>query len=129
MARITITGTPQEVLTKLEAVRDICNKRNDEGWKLFQRDEEWEYIPIYDERLCSICASFAGRWVGERIPVEFNQWRRYHPLRTLLKNEVYPNTHELYNFLHGICRCVLRWADYFYILTERLWREFEEVAM
>jgi len=130
MVELIISGTPQEILTQLEAVKVVADMRNEDGWRLFQSDEEWNYETEKDERVCPVCLSFAGQWVGDQIPVEFNQWKRHHPLRYLEKNEVYPNTHEGsgYDFLWGLRRCVLEWIDYFFTLTRRLWREFEAVT-
>ena len=126
----TISGTPNEILVKLESAKEVATRRNEEGWVLFQDDEDWEYIPIYDENLCYICESFGGQMNGTQIPVNFD-WKREHPLQLLLKNEVYPNTHESHpDFgLKGVCRCVLQWDDYMYVLTNRLFREMEDATL
>ena len=124
---ISISGTPTEILEKLESAKIITERRKTEGWRLFQEDEDWEYIPIYDERLCPICESFGGRMNGAQIPVEFNLWKREHPRQPLEKNEVYPNTHESFPTfgLRGVCRCLLQWVDYLFVLTRRLFNEIE----
>ena len=124
-------GTVEEIYDKLLAVKSVINMRRNEGWRFFQDDEDWDYQPIYDERLCPICESFGGRMSGPQIPTEFSHWRREHPLWALEKNEVYPNTHESYpSFdLQGQCRCTLHWSDYMYVLTNRLWMEMEEATI
>lgn len=107
--------------------KNVTQQRKLEGWRLFQYDEDWQYIPIYDERLCPICESFGGGINGAQIPVEFSQWKREHPLQPLMKNEVYPNTHASFPTfgLRGTCRCILQWDDYMYVLLNRLFNEIE----
>ena len=123
---MTISGTPGEVVKKLVAAKAVTTYRKQAGWTLFNADEEWDYIPIHDERLCPVCASFEGRWNGLALPIEFMDWRRpLHPYQILANNEVYPNVHTTYPYLRGNCRCVLEWVDYLYTLTNRLMDELE----
>lgn len=125
---ITVQGTPEEIFRKLTAAKAVTTFRNQAGWPMFQFDEEYTYIPVHDDRLCPVCAAFAGMWNGAQIPVEFPDWRRpFHPFRVLINNEVYPNVHTTYPFLKGDCRCVLNWDDYLYVLTNRLMTELEAV--
>ena len=130
MPEITIRGKPQQILQDLLVMNIIASTRSNEGWELFQVDEEWEYIPVWDIDLCPVCESYAGPWTGDQVPIEFHQWKRQHPLRTLMKNEVYPNTHESVgaSFLYGTCRCVLEWADFFFTCLMRLHNELEMIA-
>jgi len=124
---ISISGTPQEILSKLEAAKEVTQRRKTDGWRLFQSDEEWEYIPVWDNRLCPVCESFSGRWVGAQIPVEFSHYKRWE------KNHVKPGTHIDYPHLkpanapdaYGGCRCNLFWPDYLFILSNRLFSELE----
>lgn len=130
MPRFEISGTPQEVLIKLKAAYEVASRRNEGGWPLFQDDEEWNYVPVFDERTCDICASFAGRWTGLQIPIEFPDYKTWG------KAHVKPAVHITYPFLgkstapdaYGGCRCNLYWDDYLYVLTERLWREMEDTS-
>jgi len=130
MPQFRITGTPQEILTGLEAIKTVTSQRKNEGWELFQSDEEWRYEAQQDERTCDICASFVGRWIGLQVPVEFSDYKTWG------KAHVKPGVHITYPFLkwstapdsYGGCRCNLYWDDYLYVLTERLWREMEDTT-
>ena len=126
---ITITGSLDEVQSKLLAAKTVTSYRKEVGWTLFQIDEDWEYEPIFDDRLCPVCADFAGQWLGVQIPIKFPDLKRSeHPIFMLMNNEVYPNVHTTYPFLKGDCRCILHWNDYLYILMSRLMNEIEEVT-
>lgn len=120
---VTISGTAQEVLAKLQAVKEITRNRNEEGFRIYQPDEDWTYIPIYDERLCPVCEGFGGRWNGAQVGVEFTDIENIHPFRSLMINERYPNTHTTYPWLKGDCRCLLQLNDYMFIFHNRLVNE------
>jgi len=125
---ITITGTPDQILAKLEAIREVTRTRKAEGFQLFQPDEEWTYIPIHDERLCPICASFQGPWNGVQVGIEFTDISNQHPFRSLGNNERYPNVHTTYPWLKGQCRCVLHLNDYLFIFNNRLINDIRVAA-
>lgn len=117
---INITGDIHSILIGLEGASKQVKIRKARGWQMFQSDEEWRYIPINDKRLCYKCEDFAGDWRGNEIRSEFENRRMTHPLYPLDKNEAYPNTHESYKQLRGICRCRLVWQDYMFTLLMRL---------
>jgi len=127
---IIVSGTFNELLLKMEVIKGVTTRRKDEGWILFQLDEEWKYETRPDERVCDICRSFAGDMNGVKIPVEFSEWKRWG------KNQVKPGTHIYYDRKwsydpdsYGGCRCNLFWYDYMFVLTNRLFKEFEDVTL
>ena len=128
---LTISGTAEELLRKMEAIKEVCIRRNNDGWDLFQDDEEWEYVVRQDGRTCNVCLSFAGKTVGSQIPVLFGHYKTWG------KAHVKPGTHADYPYLKWAndpdaymgCRCNLYWYDYMYVLMKRLWQEFEEVSI
>jgi len=125
-----ISGTLDELLIKLQNIKVVTEARKAIGWRYFQDDEDWSYEVRGDERVCSYCLSYAGRWVGSMIPTEFSDYRVWD------KAHVKPGTHIYYPFLvwsddpdsYGGCRCNLRWYDYLFVLANRLLEEMESVV-
>lgn len=109
--------------------KKVTSMRKEEGWMLYQPDENWTYIPVYDERLCPICESFGGLWNGSSIPARLPDTNNEHPLERLDNNERYPNTHTTFPHLKGQCRCLLHFDDYLRTLAERLMAEIEVMTL
>ena len=116
------------LLQALEAMKNVTETRKNEGWPLFQDDEEWRYEAVSDYRTCYVCAGWEGDVRGPEIPVEFNNYARWG------KNHIKPGTHighpELIDAnspdAYGGCRCNLYWDDYLYVLLMRLDTELRE---
>lgn len=125
---IQVTGTPAEILTRLESLKRVTQRRKEEGFRIYQEDEDWTYTPIYDERLCPVCESFGGEWNGVQVGIEFKDIKSVHPFRQLANDERYPNVHVTYPWLRGDCRCVLRLNDYLFTFNLRLLNEMEAVT-
>jgi len=127
MPRITIKGTIDELLWKLEAMKVVTNIRKALGWRYFQDDEEWRYVTQNDEHVCNICQGYSGGWIGNQLLVEFPS------LKVWGKAHIKPGTHINFPYLkwanapdaYGGCRCNLRWYDYLFVLTNRLFIEME----
>jgi len=125
-----ISGTPDELLVKLQDIKVVIDARKAVGWRYFQDDEEWRYETQSDSRVCEICLGYAGRWIGTQIPIEFSDARVWS------KAHVKPGTHLYFPHLrwanapdaYGGCRCNLFWDDYIYVLANRLLEEMESVA-
>ena len=107
----------------------VTSERNGAGWDLWQPDEEWQYIPIFDERVCPICEGFEGVWNGTQIPFNLPDTDNNHPFQDLANNERYPNVHDTYLELKGKCRCVIRFNDYLRTLADRLMAEIEVLTV
>lgn len=130
MIRFTIMGTPQEILSRLEAVNEVANRRKNDGWPLFQQDEEWTYETQEDSRVCDVCLGFAGRFFGVDILSLFGAYKTWGKAHVKPGTHItYPRTWSTAPDAYGGCRCNLYWHDYFYVLTERLWREMEMAAI
>lgn len=118
------------MISKLEAAKAVTSRRKDEGWELFQSDEDWEYETRSDGRTCKTCLSFAGRTSGIQIPVLFGHYKTWG------KAHVKPGTHADYPRLKWAddpdayfgCRCNLYWYDYMFVLANRLFQEIEDVT-
>lgn len=130
MPEMRISGTPNELLIKLQNIKVVTEARKAVGWRYFQDDEDWSYVPQSDERVCNICRGYAGGWVGSQIPVEFTDNRVWN------KAHVKPGTHLYFPHLrwanapdaYGGCRCNLYWYDYLFVLANRLLEEMESVV-
>lgn len=128
MPEIRLGGTPDNVLASMMIVKATIQRRKDEGWQLFQDDEEWNYRTQSDERVCNVCRGYAGRWIGSQIPVEFPDYKVWD------KAHVKPGTHIYFPHLkwanapdaYGGCRCNLYWADFLYTLLIRLDQELKQ---
>lgn len=131
--QVVISGTLDEVYRKLLAAKVVTTHRKYSGWVLFHPDEQWIYQSENDDRVCPWCLSyesyFGSGLSGVIVPSEFPQWRREHPHKAILNNEIYPNTHELDRVpAKGICRCVLHFVDYLTTLAERLMTEIGDMT-
>ena len=127
---VTLRGTPREILVQLIEAKKVTTMRKDEGWFLYQPDENWTYTPFaWDERLCPVCESFAGPWNGTQIPAQLPDTNSEHPLQRLANNERYPNTHVTFPYLKGQCRCLLHFDNYLRTLAERLMSEIEVMIL
>lgn len=120
MPTINVTGDIRSILLALEGASEQVKMRKVRGWEMFQSDEEWRYEPRNDWKTCYICRDMPKNWRGNEIRTEFEHRKMTHPLYPLEKNEAYPNTHESYKWLKGICRCRLIWLDYMFTLLMRL---------
>jgi hypothetical protein len=116
------------LLQMLETMKVVTSTRKNDGWELFQDDEEWDYEVVGDFRTCYVCNRFAGPWVGSQIPVVFGHYMRWG------QNHVKPGTHADYPELKPSndpdaylgCRCNLFWLDYMDVLLMRLDRELRD---
>lgn len=124
---IHVSGTLEEIRSRLMAMYAITQYRKYSGWPLFQTDEVWDYESQNDARVCPVCLSFVGGYMGHQIPIMFPHYKTWD------KAHVKPGTHIDYPELkpavapdaHGGCRCNLWWPDYLFVLTSRLFAELE----
>lgn len=130
---ITITGSLDEVYAKLLAAKTVTSYRKESGWLLFQSDETWNYQAEHDDKTCPWCLSlesyFSNGLNGIAMPLMLPTWKRSHPTKFLLNNEIYPDSHELdYVYARGLCRCVATFLDYLPVLASRLMVEIGDMT-
>jgi len=130
---ITITGSLNETYTKLLAAKVVIEFRKYSGWLLFQSDETWSYQAEHDDRTCPWCLSlesyFSNGLNGIAVPLNLSMWKRNHPTKFLLNNEIYPNSHEMDEVpARGMCRCVATFLDYLAVLAGRLMTEIGDMT-
>ncbi len=124
MSVMYLTGTIEVIREKAQAILAVVRRRQSEGFKLFQADEEWIYTSEGDDRVCPFCRGFESDnpWRGNEIP-------HFFPRRFLegtgLNLVLRPNVHETpgLTFLHRDCRCTMRMVDMGGTFERRLHKE------
>jgi len=124
MSVMYLTGSLYTLREKAWALLRVVRRRQAEGFKLFQPDEEWIYRSEGDARVCPFCRGFENDnpWRGDEIP-------HFFPRRILegtgVNLVVRPNVHETpgLTFLHRECRCTMRMVDMGETFERRLHKE------
>lgn len=117
---MTIKGSFAELFRDLNNINELIKWRKRVGFKLFEPDEVWDYIPIHDSRLCPVCKDFGTRtYRGDEIPTLF-------PYGYMVGFAFfYPNVHDIpkFDWLQGRCRCRMRLRNVAETMERRLHRE------
>ena len=122
---IVIRGSFEEIRQQLLAIYAIALHRKYNGWPPYQSDEEWIYVTHPErsvEGVCPICQGFEATetFMGDEIPGNFPTAEQIDPI-----HHIYPNVHEAYPEMRGVCHCELLWFNPREVIVERLIREIE----
>ncbi len=91
-----------QVRDSLRRISEVVKNRKALGFQLFQSDEEWSYMAMWDERMCPLCGSYArrGLFSGDELPKEF-------PDATQVGETSFrANVHVTHPEMKGECRCI-----------------------
>ena len=120
-----IGGTLENLLLVMGSVKRTTTTRKNNGWPLFQPDEEWEYRTSPFSNVCPKCTEFGSQnpFSGPIVGSAFPDKRR---LGDESMGFFHPEVHITYPRFRGQCRCRIEFGNIGETLVNRLDVELHE---
>lgn len=127
MPSLIISGTLEELLSKLQSVKTVTSTRKVVGWPLFQLDETWEYRTSPFSNVCPKCTEFGSQnpFSGPVVDSAFPDKRR---LGDESMGFFHPEVHITWPQFRGQCRCRMEFRNIGETLVNRLDGELRSVV-